>query len=248
MVSGPILLTGLAVCASCHGAMTLRTGTSKSGKVHRYYTCSSCARQGKTVCKGRSIRMDKLDTLVTGHLADRLLDPQRLGTMLASLASGRAVKASAVDERIVTLEREAHEANERLRRLYKAMEDGVAEMDDILKDRIFALKADRDRVQGALARARSGVRPTVNINPIVVERFGQAMREKLTTGAVPFRKAYLGTLVDRVEVDDREIRIVGRKDVLEQAVLANGGPVQGVRSFVRKWRTGQDSNPRPPDS
>ena len=247
MVSGPILLTGLAVCATCHGAMTLRTGTSKGGRVHRYYTCSTCARQGKTVCKGRSIRMDKLDTLVTGHLADRLLDPQRLGTMLASLASGRAAKASAVDERIVTLEREAHEANERLRRLYKAMEDGVAEIDDILKERITTLKADRDRVHGALERARSGVRPAVDISPIVVERFGQAMRQKLTTGEVPFRKAYLGAIVDRVEVDDREIRIVGRKDVLEQAVLANGGPVPGVRSFVRKWRAGKDSNPRPSD-
>ena len=45
------------------------------------------------------------------------------------------------------------------------------------------------------------------------------------------------------EVDDREIRIVGRKDVLEQAVLANGGPVAGVRSFVRKWRSLGESNP-----
>ena len=245
MVSGPILLTGLAVCASCHGAMTLRTGTSKGGQVHRYYTCSTCARQGKTVCKGRSIRMDKLDTLVTGHLADRLLEPERLKELLASLASGRAAKASAVDERIVTLEREAHEANERLRRLYKAMEDGVAEMDDILKDRIIALKADRDRVQAALERARSGMRPTVDVSPLVIERFGTTMREKLTTGEVPFRKAYLGAIVDRVEVDDSEIRIVGRKDVLEQAVLANGGPVPGVRNFVRKWRAGQDSNLRP---
>ncbi len=108
MVSGPILLTGLAVCASCHGAMTLRTGTSRSGQIHRYYACSTCARQGKTVCKGRSIRMDKLDALVTGQLAERLLEPQRLGAMLASLASGRAAKASAVDDRIIALEREAH--------------------------------------------------------------------------------------------------------------------------------------------
>src|SRR5690606_4257059 len=38
VVSGPILLTGLAVCASCNGSMTLRTGTSKSGTVHRYYS------------------------------------------------------------------------------------------------------------------------------------------------------------------------------------------------------------------
>ena len=149
---------------------------------------------------------------------------------------------------IAALEREAHEANERLRRLYKLIEDGVAELDDILKDRIIALKADRDGARAAMERARSGVRPPMDISPIVVERFGTAMREKLTNGEVPFRKAYVGSLVDRIEVDDCQIRIVGRKDVLEQAVLANGGSVPGVRSFVRKWRTGQDSNPRPPDS
>lgn len=36
-ISGPILLTGLAHCASCGGAMTLRSGTSKNGNVYRYY-------------------------------------------------------------------------------------------------------------------------------------------------------------------------------------------------------------------
>jgi DNA invertase Pin-like site-specific DNA recombinase len=236
VVTGPILLTGLAVCATCRGAMTLRTGTSKTGKVHRYYACSSCARHGRTVCKGRSIRMDKLDTLVTTHLADRLLHPERLSTMLTSLASRRAANAAAVNERLSALEKEAHDANERLRRLYKLVEDGVTAMDEVLKDRIGALKADRDRAQAALDRARAGMRPSVDISPVLVERFGETMREKLTTGEVPFRKAYLGSIVDRIEVDDREIRIVGRKDVLEQAVLANGAPVPGVRSFVRKWR------------
>jgi site-specific DNA recombinase len=38
------------------------------------------------------------------------------------------------------------------------------------------------------------------------------MREKLTAGEIPFRKAYLASLVDRIEVDDREARIVGRKE------------------------------------
>ena len=65
VVTGPILLTGLAVCATCGGGMTLRTGTSKQGNVYKYYTCSRQHRQGKTGCNGRSIRMDKLDGLVT---------------------------------------------------------------------------------------------------------------------------------------------------------------------------------------
>ena len=32
VTTGPILLTGLAVCATCGGGMTLRTGTSKGGR------------------------------------------------------------------------------------------------------------------------------------------------------------------------------------------------------------------------
>src|SRR5882757_4468040 len=48
VVTGPILLTGVAVCGGCDGAMTLRTGTSSTGKIHKYYACSTCARQGKT--------------------------------------------------------------------------------------------------------------------------------------------------------------------------------------------------------
>ena len=48
--------------------------------------------------------------------------------------------------------------------------------------------------------------------------FGRLMQEHLTTGDIPFRKAYLGAIIDRVEVDDHRIRIFGRRDVLEHAV------------------------------
>ena len=89
VTTGQILLTGLAVCATCNGGMTLRTGTSKTGAVHRYYTCSTCARKGKTVCKGRSIPIEKLDTLVTTHMNERLFQPERLAMILSSLSSRR---------------------------------------------------------------------------------------------------------------------------------------------------------------
>lgn len=71
VVTGPILLTGLATCATCGSAMTLRTGTSKNGRVYRYYTCSGAARVGVSLCKGRSIPMDALDTMVVERLSER---------------------------------------------------------------------------------------------------------------------------------------------------------------------------------
>ena len=70
--TSPILLNGLAFCNLCQGAMSLRTGTSKTGKVHRYYACSTCARKGKKACPVRTVQMDRLDNLVTKHLMDKL--------------------------------------------------------------------------------------------------------------------------------------------------------------------------------
>ena len=137
VVTGPILLTGLAVCASCGGGMTLR-GTSRTGVVYRYYSCNTFLKKARTACRGRSVRMDRLDHLVTQRLADRLLEPEWLTTLLSSLAGRRAAKAAAVDRRLAALAREAEEAEERLRRLYKLMEDGRDEVDDILRAAISA--------------------------------------------------------------------------------------------------------------
>jgi guanylate kinase len=66
-------------------------------------------------------------------MADRLLQPERLTTLLNSLAGRRAEKAAAVDRRLAALAREAEEADERLRRLYKLVEDGRDHVDDILR-------------------------------------------------------------------------------------------------------------------
>ena len=240
VVTGPILLTGLAVCASCGGGMTLRTGTSRNGKVHRYYTCSACARSGKVACKGRSIRMDTLDDLVVEHLSERLFTTERLTELLTSIGSRRAEKAAEVDGRIILLQREATEAEDKLKRLYRMVEDGIAEMDDLLKERIASLRSDRERAQAALGRIRAQMVPNQEIPPGLVERFGRAMRENIRTGDVPFRKAYLRSVIERVEVDDEMIRIVGATATLEQ-VIANQAQAPetssagafGVRRSVR---------------
>jgi DNA invertase Pin-like site-specific DNA recombinase len=243
VTTGPILLTGLAVCATCRGGMTLRTGTSSNGVVHRYYTCSTCARSGKTACRGQSIRMDKLDGLVTDHLLDHLFVPERLSEILSSLASRRAEKEQTLNARITSLEGEVSGAEDRLRRLYKLVEDGLTDLDDVLKDRLNTLKAERDRACAALERAKFHARGgDIAIDPGLIERFGQAMREHLTTGSVPFRKAYLQSIIDVVEVDDTQIRIKGSKDVLEKAVLASrAGTIDGSQMSTR-WRARRDSN------
>ncbi|MBI5908714.1 MAG: hypothetical protein HY848_01980 [Betaproteobacteria bacterium] len=90
----------------------------------------------------------------------------------------------------------------------------------MLKDRLNALSADRDRAKATLERAKSQAAPQIHIDPALIEQFGRTMRENFSTGSSPFRKAYLQSLIDVIEVDDSRIRIKGSKDLLEKAVLA----------------------------
>jgi site-specific DNA recombinase len=248
VTTGPILLTGLAVCATCRGGMTLRTGTSQNGVIHRYYTCSTCARKGNSACKGRSIRMDKLDGLVTDHLVEQLFHPERLAGILGSLTARRAEKAESVNRRVMALQREVTDAEDKLKRLYRLVEDGITDLDDVLKDRLNNLKAERDRAMAALEAAKYQIAPGIRIDPALIERFGRSMREKFTIGSVPFRKAYLQSLIDTVEVDDLHIRIRGSKEVLERAVLAEQTATKPGSQMSTRWRARTDSNRRPPDS
>ena len=69
------------------------------------------------------------------------------------------------------------------------------------------------------------------------------MWENVTAGEIPFRKAWLQAIIDRVEVGADVIRIIGDKASLEAAITGLGSsPAPGVRSSVWKWRTRHDSN------
>lgn len=85
--------------------MTFCNGRGSTGATYRYYTCSTKARQGKTGWKGRTIPMDKLNHLVTGHIGDRLLQPRRLKTVLASVIDSRQERAQRRREHLAELQR-----------------------------------------------------------------------------------------------------------------------------------------------
>jgi hypothetical protein len=241
VVSGPTLLTGICFCADCGGAMTLRTG--KGGR-YRYYTCSIKARQGETGCKGRSIPMEKLDDLIAEHIAGRLLQPERLEEVLASVLDRRQERAERRREHIAELNKRAAETALRLKRLYDAIEAGVADLDDpALKERIASLKAIRDQAQADAARAAAMLESSGQqaITPQMVQTFARTARERIRIDGGGYRRDHLRALAQRVEVADREVRIIGSKSNLLQTLTAAAGAkpaTPGVRSSVLKWRIG----------
>ena len=243
VISGPTMLTGLIHCAKCGGAMTIRTG--KGGR-YRYYACSMRARQGPTACTGVAVPMEKLDDLVADHLEQQLLRPERLETILASVLDRRQEQSERRREHIAELNKRAAESELRLKRLYDAIEAGVADIDDpALKDRIDGLKAIRDQAKADSDRAQamldsSGARA---VTPQMVRAFASTARQRIRLEGGGYRRDHLRALAQRVEVAEGEVRIMGSKSRLLQALTGKNG-VNSVPTQGLKWRRGRDSNPR----
>ena len=248
ITSGPTLLTGICFCAKCGGAMTLRTGRGSAGGTYRYYTCSTKARQGKTGCAGRSFPMDKLDDLVASHLEERLLQPKRLETILGSLLDRREERAERRREHLAELNRRITETDQRLNRLYDAIEAGLADLNDsALKERMAGLNAIREQAATDAERIQMTLDSSGNqsITVDMIGAFASEARNGLRLEGGGYRRDHLRAFAQRVEVADTEVSIMGSKsELLRTLVAASSGKSAafGVHSSVLKWRARHDSN------
>jgi site-specific DNA recombinase len=73
------------------------------------------------------------------------------------------------------------------------------------------------------------------------------MHDKLRNGDVRARKDWLNSVLERIEVGDDSVKLIGNKQVLAAAVTGQNTAPAHVRGFVRKWRARQDSNLLPQD-
>lgn len=243
LVNSAVLLTKVAVCATCGAGMMLRTG--KSGR-YRYYACAGCTRKGKVACKGRAISMPLLDDLVMNQLCEVILAPDRVRTLLAELSAKMGKGKDAHMESLKSLERQVRETETAILRLHEAVEKGTIPAGDTLYNRISTLDQKRDALMRDIATAkRRADRPETALTPAKIDAFIKAMREALTNGNPALRRAYVRLLVSTIEVDDGEIRISGSKEVLVGLAAQNDNRAGTlpVPSLVQGWRPLRDSNP-----
>src|SRR5690606_25844057 len=110
--------------------------------------------------------------------------------------------------------------------------------------------------QLSLARARysealEAMQPIDELTAESVSLFVEKMRAVLKSKTTA--RKYLPAIVNRVEVGETYVRITGFADQLRQGILENSQKkTEGaaddakVRSSMRMWRRGWDSNPRDP--
>ena len=122
------------------------------------------------------------------------LAPERLEDILCKLVERRTSRQTEVAERRCALEAQRDKAKDKLARLYRAIEDGAVELDADLKDRIQAIKQERDLAETAIERITDTAASRTQITPERLAAFSDLMRDKLDTGDIHARKAYLRAL------------------------------------------------------
>jgi site-specific DNA recombinase len=115
----------------------------------------------------------------------------------------------------------------------------------MLKDRIGELKATRDQACLDAERAQEAIdRAGPSITPQALKTFARTARKRMRTDGGGYRRDHLRALAQRVEVDQKELRIMGSKSVLLRTLVAAESAKTagfGVPSSVPDWRARHDS-------
>ena len=191
--------------------------------------------------------MAQLDDLVVEQLEKRVFEPGRIKALLGSLIDRSRNKSQEMAERAKQLRNGVRTIEGKIRRLYDALAEGTVSDTDMFRKALSELEQDREeqlRLIASLDQRRDV--PNHLLTSKKLERFTAAMSGKFNSKDNTLRKAYVRQFVDRIEVDDSEVRIYGSKAALVNA-LANPDSTKatGVPSFEKGWWARQDSNLQP---
>ena len=142
------------------------------------------------------------------------------------------------------LRKRAAEAEAKLKRLYDAIENGIADVSDpMLKERVVELKSIRDQARADAERAEGALdRLGPSITPQMLRTFASEARRRMRIESGGYRRDYLRALTPRVEVDGGEVRILGSKNILLRTLAAASSAKTagfGVPSLYRSGAHGR---------
>ncbi len=250
--SSDVLLSGVAVCEGCGKPLMMTTG---KGGAYRYYKCSGKYLKGR--CEGAtaiSIREEKLDELVLGGITDKLLTPIRTREIVEAVAKRRDGSRDADSHTLNQLRGQLTQANKRVRNLLDAVAEGITGDTELFKEALSSAEAEREELMRLIQEQEAQAKEA--LAPITLQEARIAsghLKWLIKEAPAEMKKRYVRAFVSEIVVGKSKIIISGPKDALAEAMTgtppthlsAASGP---VRSFVREWRTGEDSNSRPPDS
>ncbi len=161
--SSPVefLLTGKLFCGHCGSPMAGDSGTSKTGSVHYYYTCSSRKKSSRN-CDKKSLRKEDLETAVIDFLVHHALTEPEIekiadAVLAAQAESGKSSPLPKMKSDLQTVNRKIDNINQAIANgiwseqtgiLLKSLSDQAAQLKKTIEAQQYAEKQllSRDRI------------------------------------------------------------------------------------------------------
>ena len=127
------LLSGKCVCGYCGRSITADCGTSKSGSLYRYYSCSG-RKKGKTVCQLKPIKKESLEKAVLNATIQDMLQDEVIDAIVKKIMEIQ--ENDRKNDYAATLRSHLQDARRRQSNLVKALEyaPDVRAVSDRLRD------------------------------------------------------------------------------------------------------------------
>ncbi|HEX3675199.1 MAG TPA: recombinase zinc beta ribbon domain-containing protein [Rhizomicrobium sp.] len=220
--------------------MMIRTG--KGGR-YRYYACAGNRLKGRSACPNPiAIPEAQLNGLVVAALADQLLTPDRLPTLLREAHKHRRSLASGDLQRRSALNRQMRDTTTQIGRLYGALAEGTVSDTSLFRESLHGLEAKRDESIRLLSLLDVETPPLRRaLSKAQSQAVAASLKRRLLEAPPPVQRRYVRGLVSEIVVDRERAVISGPRDALA-AAIATGDYKPEVRSLVRDWRARRDSN------
>jgi len=236
-VGSRYLLSSLVHCARC-GA-TMIGATAKSG-AYCYYKCDNHFKRGKDVCPTPMVSKDRIEGFVIDRLKKKVLTDENVSDLVRMVNEELMLLAGRRRERVEEAERQLEAVNQKLLRLYAALETGKLEIDD-LAPRIKELRAEQNRLQKTRDEALAQLEDdqTREMDEAQVLEHVRDLKALLSKGTLLEQKAFIKSFVRRIEFQPGQIAIdytvpmpVAKDRTSEREVLS----IRRCGSPTTSWR------------
>ena len=199
------LLTTKLFCGKCGAMMVAQAGTSKTGKVHRYY---ACVRQKKHKCDKKMLPKEKLEAFIVYKTMAFLQQDGTIEKLSEMLFNLQHTESSLLPR----LEEQHREKEKEIENIVNAITKGYAT--DTLLKRLGELEAQRDEISVSIAKEKIK-------SPIFTQdhfRMGLYNFRKVDISKQDGKRKIIDTFINAIFVYDDSFKIVYNGNGKEETI------------------------------
>ncbi len=242
------LLRKRVYCGECGTRMTSYSGTSKSGKVSKYYKCWNAS--DRKNCNAKFIKKDLLESIVLKALQETLMG-KNLSIIVDEIYKQHNAKLLG-DNPVKILEKELLQINKSINNIMKAIEQGI--ITDTTKERLQELENTHKDLQEKLIFERMQEKVVLDKKVIenylkkAVEKEPEIMIELLVEKVYVCSDDHIEIMLHYVDTPIKPKPIEYDKDTNPEGESLRGSLIYTTKIFVDndifKGMNKKSSNPR----